>query len=206
MILNALTLDLKWENQFHALRELIEFKGAKGQQLIGAIAASGSYNYGKFDEGEMVVIPYAGGEYAMAVILPAEGSTPREAAGALMGRAASCSPANLIIKLPKIDLTTKLDILAMRDKLGLSEALEGGNWSNLTSDGSVAISRIEQQSVLSLSETGTRAASATIVVGTKGAANLVGDREFVCDRPFAMVIYHVETGTVMYVSLVNSIG
>ena len=54
-----------------------------------------------------------------------------------------------------------------------------------------------------MTESGTTAAAATAIVGTKGVEWF--ETEMVCDRPFAMVIYNVETGAVLFVSVVNSL-
>lgn len=204
VLLNALTVDLKWEEPFYALRELIEFKGSKTSSSVGAIGVSGNFDYGKFDEGQMVIVPYAGGEFAAALILPNEGADPIAAAKALIGKYDSCTGSDIIIKMPKLEINTSLDILNMANKLGLAEGLRG-SFPNLINEGNVEITQVKQGSALILNENGTVAASATAIVGSKGVPMLTGDLEMIFDRPFALVIYHVPTGTAMYISIVNDI-
>ena len=205
VILNALTLELKWETPFTAMRELSLFNGLKGEEYVGMIQKTDLLEYGKFDQGVMTIIPYEGGEFCMAVILPADGFTPKEAVSALIGKTGYCNKMNVCIKMPKVDLNNKLDILSKAKDLGLEEGL-GGCYTNLLSDDSVSITKVLQGASLSVTESGTVAAAATAVVGSKGVAFSQADVEVVCDRPYAMVIYHAETGTVLFVSIVNDVA
>ena len=202
VILNALTLELKWEKPFIAMRGLSPFYGLKGEEYVAMIQKTDELKFGVFDEGTMALIPYEGGEYCMAVILPEKDVSPKEAVSALIGRTNECKTGSVMIKMPKVDLNNKLDIIEMADKLGLKEALNA-NYVNLISDDTVSITKVLQGASLSVTESGTIAAAATAVIGTKGASLSKTDVEIVCDRPYAIAIYHIETGTVLFVSIVN---
>jgi serpin B len=203
VILNALTLKLNWKTPFSALREFIEFTNYKGEtEPAPAMKLAADLEYGKFDEGQMVILPYEGDEYAMALILPAEGVTPREAAAALIGRYGECSEMSVSVKMPKVEIDTRLDVLGMADKLNIANGING-KFTNLIGE-DVSITVIKQGAYLSVTESGTTAAAATAVVASKGI--VLTEADLVIDRPFAMVIYHVETGAVLFVSLVNSVG
>lgn len=202
VILNALTLKLNWKTQFTAMRGLIDFKDVNGNvQSAPEIKLVTDLMYGSFDEGEMAILPYEGEEYAMALILPAEGISAAKAATALMGRYDECSPHKTCVRMPKIDIDSKLDILDMVDKLNIADGING-DFSGLVNE-DVTITEIVQGASLSVTESGTTAAAATAVVASKGIEFF--ETEMVCDRPFAMVIYNVETGAVLFVSLVNSL-
>lgn len=202
VILNALTLKLNWKHPFTLQRGQIVFTDINGNTSSAPeMKLVKELNYGKFPEGQMAVLPYEGGEYAMALILPAEGVSASEAAAALIGKYESCSPINICIRMPKLELNDKIDVLKMAEKLGIKEALEG-NYSEIIGD-SVSITTVLQGATLSVTESGTTAAAATAIVGTKGVEWF--ETEMVCDRPFAMVIYNVETGAVLFVSVVNSL-
>lgn len=205
VLINALTLDLKWEQSFYALREIIEFAGSKGTESTTVMGASGKFGYGEFDSGCMVTLPYAGGEFAMAVILPDKGVSPATAVEAMMNNTLDCTISDVVIKMPSIELDSKLDILGMAGKLGLDRGL-GGVYPNLVMGDSPRISSVLQQNYIFVNEGGTLAASASAVAATKGAPMFEGEHTVICDRPYAMLIYHIETGTVMFVSLVNDIG
>ena len=207
VILNVMTLKLNWESSFATLREQIQFNGLNGTLPTSVMAAWNEYSYGEFENGRMAVVPFEGGEYAAAFILPAEGVTPSAAAASMLSSMNLCKPGKLYIKIPKVELKSRIDVMKMADNLGLREAFDG-HYPLLINDDSVAISRVEQSSVFFLNEEGVTASSATAVVGTKGANENPpsGYIDFTCDRPFAILIYHVATGTVLYVSIVNDIG
>lgn len=201
VILNALTLKLDWKKPFTAMRELTEFKGANGEsQLVGMIQTTEKMKYGEFEQGQMVLVPYVGEEYAMAVILPAEGFSPAEAAASIMGRTDECADTSVMLKMPKIDLDSKLDVLAMADDLNIDSGVSG-TFNKIVADSGIQVTQIVQGATLSVTEFGTTAAAATAIVGRKGI--MLPEAEMICDRPYAMVIYHVETGAVLFVSLVN---
>lgn len=201
VILNALTLKLDWEKQFTAMRELTEFNGANGKtQLVGMIQKTDKMQYGEFEQGQMAIVPYVGNEYAMAVILPAYGFSPAEAAASILGRTDECSEKAVFLSMPKIDVESKLDILAMADKLNIDSGVSG-MYNKIVAGESVQVTQIVHGAMLSVTEYGTTAAAATAIVGRKGI--MLPEAELICNRPYAMVIYHVETGAVLFVSLVN---
>ena len=205
VILNALTLKLDWTKPFNVLREASEFNGASKVSNVTMIKSVNEFGYGSFDEGQIASIPYAGDEYAMAVILPAKGYSPSEAASALIGRIGECKSAVVSVTMPKIDLENKLDILSMAEKLGIDKGV-GGVFTKLIDSESATVTTIVHGSMLSVTEYGTTAAAATAIVTTKGVPFFSGEYELVCDRPYAMVIYNIETGAVLFCATVNDIG
>ena len=204
VLLNTLLLKLEWDAPFTVFRELSAFEGTKGTESVSMMHRTDSMLYGSFDDGEMAVVPYLGGEYAMAVILPAEGVTPAKAASALMGRWNECAKKDVKVIMPKVELGTELNVLELVGDLGIADAVRG-NYSNLlTGNAEVTVTQIVQGARLEVTENGTVAAAATAIVANKG---LPAPAEFTieCNRPYAMVIYNVETGTVLFVSIVNNI-
>lgn len=205
VILNALTMKLDWAKPFTAMRELTEFNGVNGKEYVGMIQSAGDYGYGEFYEGRMALIPYAGGDYAMAVVLPNEGFTPSEALSALISRIDDCDTADVFVKMPKAELDSRFDILKAADSLGIGEGVRG-RYPGLVDSSSVIISQLVHGATLSVTEYGTTATAATAVVGRKSIPRFSAENELICNRPYAMAIYHVETGAVLFVSVVSSIG
>lgn len=205
VILNALTLKLKWEKPFVATRKLDLFNGLKGEEYIGMIKKTDELECGVFDEGTMALVPYAGGEYCMAVILPEKGVSPKDAVSALIGKTGECKKSVVEIMMPKVELNCKLNILEMADSIGIRDAVSG-NYTNLIPNDDLNISSILHGASLSVTESGTTAAAATAIIIDKGISITVPDVTVICDRPYAMVIYHIETGTVLFVSIVNDVA
>ncbi|MCR5809705.1 MAG: serpin family protein [Clostridiales bacterium] len=202
VILNALTLDLNWAIPFKPQSATTPFHGVSGTKDVNMISVTDKFDYGKFDEGEMVIIPYEGGEYCMAVILPKEGVAPADAAVKLIGRQNECSSTSVSLQMPRVEITSKIDVLAMASDLGISEGLKG-DFSEMLNGDDFSITTIMQGAKLIVNEKGTKAAAATAIVGSKGISLLNGDVFMLCDRPYAMVIYQVETGAVLFVSTVG---
>lgn len=203
VILNALTLDLNWETPFTVATEPSAFNGANGSEQAIMLSSSGEYLYGNFDDGQMAIIPYMGDEYAMAVILPSEGVSPAAAASSLMNHISDCEASKVAVKMPKTELKTKLDILAMADKLNISDAINGNFSKILYPSDSVKVTQIVHGGSLSVTETGTTAAAATAITANKGF--MIVENEVICDRPYAMLIFHAETGAILFASVVNDV-
>lgn len=201
VIMNALTLKLDWAKPFTALRGLEEFNGSKGTEQTGFIQSSGKYSYGEFEEGRTAVVPYNGGKYAMAIMLPEKGYSPIEAASVLIPRIGECEETGVFVKMPKIELDSKYDIIAMSEKLGMAEALHG-HYPALADREDVTVSQILHGASLSVTEYGTTAAAATAIVTRKSFEFFPEIKEFTCNRPYAMAIFNVETGAVLFVSAV----
>ena len=204
VILNALTLELEWERPFTAMRGMMEFSGRKGEEAAPYIQSAGNYSYGEFDEGRAVLLPYAGGEYAMAVILPEKDVSPAEAAASITGRLNECAETGVFVKMPKVTLDSTTDALDIADRLGIEEGVKG-SFTRLIDDESAVVSKIVQGAHIEVNETGTTAAAATAIVATKNGP-VPTEKEVVCDRPYAMVILHADTGAVLFMSIVNDIG
>ncbi len=201
LLASTLTLDLNWEQEFQALRQLSSFSGTEGIQQVGMIFTNGEYAYGDFDCGEMAIIPYSG-DYAMAVILPEKGYSPQQAASTLMGRWDECSDARLYLSMPKLELNNTIDMMPMLDKLGFADTADWDFSGMLAESGSVG--QILQGASLSITQTGTTAAAASGITIERGLFEPAYIME--CNRPYATVIYHVPTGTVLFVSITNNIS
>ncbi len=202
VLASSLTLDLDWETPFQSYRELSDFNGVNGVQQIGMITSNSKYAYNQFDCGQMAIIPYNGGEYAMALILPEKGCTPQYAASQLIGRWDECVEAPGYISMPKLNISTTTDFMSMLERLGLEDAMNG-NFTALV-NGGATIGQILQGATLTMSESGTTAAAASAVTVEKGLYAPAFYME--CNRPYATVIYHIETGTVLFVSITNNVG
>lgn len=204
LLVNTLCFEMEWDKPFIAYRELTDFYGTRGTQQVGMIQRNDDFLYGSFDKGSMALVPYKDENYRMAVILPADGVSPADAVSALIGRWNECGMKHGTVKMPKVDQETELEVMKMLESMGL-DSFASVNYSGLIAgEGDMQLSRIYQGSKLHVDECGTVAASGTVAELTKGG---FGPDEFTltCDRPYAMVIYNVETGTVLFVSIVNNI-
>jgi serine protease inhibitor len=152
-------------------------------------------------------IPYAGHRLAMYVIVPNEGSTP----GALLDRWDGAQFTAVLdgvdgtffdrVEIPKLRLKTHLDLKPALADLGMDVAFgEFADFSGIAGkDVPLALSRVLHDAVVEVDEEGTVAAAVTTVgVGVTAAPPPV-----VADRPFILAIRHEETGTVLFLGVVE---
>lgn len=204
ILVNTLCFEMEWKTPFTAYRELDDFYGTQGTQQVGMIRGSGEFLYGSFDEGEMAVIPYKDENYRMAVILPGEGLSPSDAVSALMARWNECEAMKGTVIMPKVEQDTKLDIMRMLSDMGLESFTSSLYTGLLSGESDISVSKIYQGSKLIVSEEGTMAASGTVIELLKNGPS-IDEFTLNCNRPYAMVIYSVETGAVLFISIVNNI-
>lgn len=205
VLLNTIYFNAQWQSAFTAHKTDSTFNGLSGTSEVTMLTASGTYKYGSFDCGDMVLVPYSGGEYYMAIVLPKEGFTPAQAMAELMGHWDECTDSGVYITMPAVDLTTNLDVMSILSGLGLADLAEGNAAFNQLLDGSsILIDQIVHATHLSVTAEGTEAAAGTGISGIKDVA-LVDAIDFNCNRPYAMSIVHAETGSVMFVSAVNDL-
>jgi len=77
ILLNALDMDLKWQNAFQSHRTAeSDFFGLKATVKADLMSMDGSFRYLKKDGGQVLMLPYENNEYFMAVYLPKEGLSP----------------------------------------------------------------------------------------------------------------------------------
>lgn len=205
-LLNAVYFKGEWETPFTAFRHQSDFHGTDGDTHVTMLNTNGNYQYGNFDEGEMILIPYKGGEYFMAVVLPKEnGLSPAVALNALMGRWNDCSEQHCALSMPSLDLDTNLDLCAALSEMGFADIAQGNAiFPSIVESDPVFITQIVHGAHLNITSEGTEAGAATGITAEKYAPS-AADFNMICDRPYAMAIVNAETGAVVFVSAVNNI-
>lgn len=210
-LLNALYFNATWEKPFAAYREGDEssgiFHGVNGDAVVTMLRRdSDSLAYGEFDGHQVVLVPYAGGEFYMAIVLPEKSASPAAALAAVIDRLGECSEASVSVTMPAVELKTKFDAMQILPELGL-EGISNGDlqFSKMVDSATILLTQFVHASVLRVTEAGTEAAAATGVTGTKNGGPMFIDMEhsIVCNRPYAMAIVHASTGAVLFASTVN---
>ena len=212
-LLNALYFNARWEKPFVAYRGFDEadsiFHGVNGDAAVSMLRCDGEkFAYGEFGGHQVVLVPYAGGEFYMAVVLPEKSSSPAAALAAVIDHFGECSEASVSLTMPSIELSTKFDAMEILPGLGL-EGISSGNmqFGGIVDNATIQLTQFVHASVLKVTEAGTEAAAATGVTGTKNGGTIFVDMEhsLVCNRPYAMAIVHASTGAVLFASTVNDV-
>ncbi|KAM3279378.1 hypothetical protein ACQJBY_046615 [Aegilops geniculata] len=103
--------------------------------------------------------------------------------------------------VPKFKFTSELEVSSDMQKLGVTRAFQGGDFSGMMTDGEgISITGVYHKSTIEVDEVGTVAAAATAVLCFGSAApgaprDLV---DFVADRPFLFAVVEEGTDTVLF--------
>ena len=172
----------------------------RAEELAGRYREDTSY--------QALLLPYGGGGFALALVLPRPGVDP---ARALAGLAADPSwlggkgfrAARGRLALPRLSLDARASLLPALGKLGLAEALkDAGGFAGIAAP-PPKLSRVVHRARLALDEQGTVAAGAAgAVMSTRQAVRKEKRFEMTLDRPFALAVRHRGSGTVLFAAWV----
>lgn len=152
-----------------------------------------------------VELPYVGNDLAMLVIVPDDMATFEATfdSARLAGIVASQGSPLVELWLPKFDIESRFDLGSLLEALGMPTAFgSGADFSGITTDEALFISKVIHQANITVDEAGTEAAAATIIgMDTSG-----GPGELVqlkVDRPFIVVLRDKPTGAVVFTARVE---
>ena len=149
---------------------------------------------------EAVELPYAGEEVAMLVVVPDdlaafEAELDAERLEAIV---AALAEEDVSLSMPRFEVRSRFSLVEPLRALGMVEAFELADLSNLSPEGGLAITDVLHEGVVSVDEEGTEAAAATAVI----VGRVSVPRSVVIDRPFLFFIRDQETGAVLFVGRV----
>jgi serpin B len=167
------------------------FRTGEGRDVeVAMMSRSGRFEYD--EERQAVRLPYSEGlAFALALDGPPSGPwRTRE------GR----------VRMPRLALSTKLDLRRVLESLGLGLLFEpgpdlAGLFAGPVDD--TALGRVLQTARLEVDEQGTRAAAATAATVVLTSAPVDPPFELVADRPFAWAIEDTASGTLLFAGVVD---
>jgi serine protease inhibitor len=212
---NAVALAARWAQPFDpAVTNDQEFTLPTGERVMtSTMHATVVLPYVAKDGWQAMRLPYAGGLHA-DVILPPQGSSeaanPASAdpvtVAALSASLGSAAAANALLALPKLDMTTKVDLKPAVTAIGLGRLLDA---STAGIDGILVdpplppyLGQAVQQAVLKVDEEGTRAAAVTELGVMGSGAPVLPPLQLSFDRPYLLVISDDHTGWPLFLASV----
>lgn len=206
-LVNALYFNGKWSSEFGKAYNG-KFKALNSSSVSTKMMnRTGSYKYASDGGYRMVSVPYGNGAFVMDLILPeAEGGAAFEKAvkdltwdvysGLITGQ--STFEVNVTMPVFKMEYDTELqDILAA---MGMPSAFGGfANFSGITDDASLCISKVIHKTLVDVNEKGTEAAAVTIVDMKMTSAGPGYSIDFTADRPFIFAIRETSTNALVFV-------
>jgi serpin B len=151
---------------------------------------------------QAIELPYGeDGAYAMRVLLPTAGQSPRDLLNPSLGASFSTQPVD--IELPKWDFATDVPLLDELVRLGVVSAFDPNraDFSGISQTG-LYVSQAIHRANITVDEYGTQAAAVTAAALMPTSAHAPATISFHADHPFAFQIVHTATGTVLFDGIV----
>ena len=211
VLVNAMHFRGEWSVKFNPeLTVPMPFHLHEGATIEAAtMQAEGlSARYREGVDFQAVELPYGGGEFALVVVLPRQGLTPSGALRELVSDPSWLAGKGFrrttgYLALPRVALDGEASLLPALHAIGLARALDDADAFAGIASPPPALSRVVHRTMLVLDEQGTEAAAATAAVMTTRAA-IPDDEgfEMQVDRPFALAVRHLGTGTLLFAAWV----
>lgn len=214
-LVNALAFEAKWQTVYtkNQVREG-EFTLEDGTACRVDFMYSEESRYLENDIATGFMKHYRGADYAFVALLPREGMTMAEFVAALDGETLKellDSVENTMVDaaMPAFEAEYGVEMAQILRDMGMDLAFDPQNadFSGLgtSTAGNISINRVIHKTFISVTAEGTRAAAATVVEPTDGAAPIEEEiKEVILDRPFLYMIVETETGIPIFVGTMRN--
>ncbi|EFC39288.1 predicted protein [Naegleria gruberi] len=230
VIVNAIYFNGKWKHQFNKNRTIEKsFNTLNGEcncQMMSLEDCKSKFLYEEMDDYQILQLPYTDEEYCMTFIKPNDDleideENETEFNKWLQSKLTDISrlnPSESVkmnrIQIPKFKFEKQFDniiptIAKKPFEINRLFSPTNADFSNMLSnpqvDG-VCVSQIIHKACIQVDESGTVASAATAVAcKRKRRAASEEVYEFIADRPFAFILHHVPTQSVLFVGKINEI-
>jgi serine protease inhibitor len=205
-LVNAIYFNATWKYEFDKddTYSGTFYKDDETTSQADFMKLKGDFYYTSHSSYSAVELPYGDSAFSMVALLPAEGSTVSELIAMLdrdtwNARGTFSSPQEVQVELPKFKYEFKTLMNDHLKNLGLGVAFDGGaDFSRITQETDLYISRVIHQTFIDVNEEGTEAAAATIVEMRESLALTIR-----FNRPFLYIIKENSTGAIMFMGKVG---
>lgn len=197
VLVNALYFNAPWAAAFDetAVNEAV-FHGRSGDTSVRMMARRATFNYAEYQGARMIEIPYAGGSYAMYIILPPAGMSPESIlpyiSESLYRSAMSMlQPKEVALNMPQFRMETSLVLNNTLERMGVTTAFSSAaDFKGISVMGPLRLDVIKQKCYIDVNTKGTEAAAVTGAQIRMTSVRPVVSMNV--DRPFLFVIADVE--------------
>jgi serpin B len=170
------------------------------------MAQAGSFSWARFDQGEAVAAPLAGGRLSLLVLLPGRGVDLAALVAGLGAErleaiASSLKPAEGELALPRFTVECGKDLEGALQVLGMAPAFEAGADFSAMARGPARLGHVYHRVLVELSEEGGQTAEASAPPGRRAPVPALEHFEIVADRPFVAAVRDAETGALLLVGI-----
>lgn len=209
VLLNALHFHGVWKTPFDPrnTREQL-FHTVNGSAVsVPMMTTTQKFNYGEFvsKDGvdyDVIEIPYEGESISMLLVTPFEKDVPLSA----LNKELSCSrihqwrqemrKISKQLSIPRFSMDTEIDLKSTLSRMGLGDIFSQSraDFSRITTEEPLCVSKVLQRVKLEVNEEGTKGSSATAAV----IYSRMAVEEITLDRPFFFLIQHKPTGALLF--------
>lgn len=209
-LINAIYFNATWKYEFDKSQtaEGSFYLDGGGTCTADFMRVEGAFNYTVSGDFSAVEMPYGDSAFSMVVMLPSGERTTDELIDQMDPSRwhswfENSTVRNVQIELPKFKYGFKTLLNNPLIDLGLGIAFtDGADFSRITPDVDLYISRVIHQTFIDVQEEGTEAAAATIVEIMETSAG-GGPPIFRVDKPFIYVIKENSTGAILFMGKVG---
>lgn len=176
------------------------FHGSGEKSMALFMRGAGNYPTFESDAVQMVELPFAGGALSILLIMPRSNDKPATLNAELLRRfEEERKTRKLLVSLPRLHLTTELNLDESLVNLGLTHAFQDGDWSRLTTDGGVNLNAVIHKAVLDISEDGAQAELASAISAQpKPDKNAADSTLLAFNRPFQFAIRDATSRSILF--------
>ncbi len=208
VLTNAIYFNAAWANSFEKdLTQPASFHLLDGSTVeVPMMRQSERMGYTAGEGYQAVSLPYDGREMEMVVMLPDQGKFTEfeQSLDAVKVKSIieSIAPTQVSLRFPRFKIESEFGLGDALYHMGMSTAFTSlADFSGMTGNRELAISKVIHKAFVEVDEAGTEAAAATAVV-MRATAMPVEPMEVTVDRPFIFVIRDIQTGSVIFVGRV----
>ncbi len=209
-LINAIYFNATWKYEFdpNATFEGDFTLANNTSKKVDFMQIEGDFYYTSNDVYTAVELPYGDSAFSMVAMLPAGENTVNELSSTLdldtwKARSQSSSTQKIQVEIPKFSYEFKDLLNIPLTNLGLGVAFhDGADFSRITTEADLYISRVIHQTFIDVNEEGTEAAAATIVELRENAVAQATTIKF--NKPFLYVIKENSTGAIMFMGKVGN--
>jgi serpin B len=206
VLTNAIYFKGKWELQFKPENtKIMPFYITEKDTVDTPIMYQrAEFKYTEDNDVQVLELPYAGGDLSMVIILP-KFNIPlsRIEEDLSMERLESwlseLSKQEVDVYIPRFKLESRFILNEPLQKLGMVDAFDEdlADFSGMTTQSKLHISKVIHQSFVEVNEEGTEAAAATaVIMGTKA---VIFRPVFQANRPFIFLIRNLRSGSILFI-------
>ena len=209
VLVNAIYLKAPWQTPFDEKSTMTSpFTRSDGSQVSVPTMSLG-LSEGRYASGsgwQAVELPYAARSLVMTIVVPDDLAAFESSldAARFSQIAAALQPTHVDLTLPRFKIETKSDLSSALAGMGMPLAFDpnGADFSGITTQEQLHISKVVHQANIAVDEKGTEATAATVVVMAAASAAPIQPVTVHVDRPFIFAVRDTGTGAILFLGRV----